>query len=519
MQNDTDRFDLLGDLPRGRHRDDIGRPSNAYFESPQNLIATESLRFDAERNLQSKLFLGVAGGKVVTGPRLPDGRLSRWVEGGVPLGVSTDQHSLLIAGSRSGKGRAATIPLALSLPASTSMVLVDPKGEHARITARWRADGLGQEVSLLDPFGCSGEKTRRFCRVFNPLQILLRSGRRTLVPNAKLIADAIIVPGETKDPHWDNTAKQILAALCVHVVTHQNYAGMRDLVTVWKLASELATPDPDDPHRYWLEREMTESDAAGGMVRSAALNFYARTGGEFSSVLSNLNKHLEWIAIECIQETLRGDSIDLRDLKRSSLALYVSLPAMRMADLSGWLRLVVQLAIAAHEEEPHQTGHSTVLILEEFFALGGMRCLETAIGQIAGFGARMYVVLQDLNQLRANFPKNFETFIANAGLLQVFGGADQTTLEYCSKLLGQSLAITRSTNMPTFEQAAKHAATGESWSVATHPLMTAEEIGRYFARDDKKLRQLVIRPGYRPMILQRAYYDKHELFRGKFDER
>jgi type IV secretion system protein VirD4 len=42
--------------------------------------------------------------------------------------------------------------------------------------------------------------------------------------------------------------------------------------------------------------------------------------------------------------------------------------------------------------------------------------------------------------------------------------------------------------------------------------MTAEEISRFFGRDDKLLRQLVIRPTWSPMVLQRAYYDKHELF-------
>jgi type IV secretion system protein VirD4 len=34
-----------------------------------------------------------------------------------------------------------------------------------------------------------------------------------------------------------------------------------------------------------------------------------------------------------------------------------------------------------------------------------------------------------------------------------------------------------------------------------------------FGRPDTLLRQLIIRPGYAPMILQRAYYDKHEAFR------
>jgi type IV secretion system protein VirD4 len=71
--------------------------------------------------------------------------------------------------------------------------------------------------------------------------------------------------------------------------------------------------------------------------------------------------------------------------------------------------------------------------------------------------------------------------------------------------------------MPTFEQASRNAASGESWSINSQPLMTPEEICRYFARDDRKLRQLVLRPGYHPMILQRVFYDRHPWFKGKFD--
>lgn len=511
--------DLLEDLPRGRHAEDIGRPSKAHFELPGNILATSSLQFDVKRNRESKLFLGVLNGKVVTGDRLPDGRKCRWVEGGSPIGFGDDRHSLCLAGSRSGKGRAGAIPILLTLPPETSLLVLDPKGELARISARWRAQGLGQEVAVLDPFGCSGPRTEPFHRCFNPIEILLSSDPRTLVPNAKLIADSLIVSGEIKDPHWDNTAKQICAALCLHVATCPLYEGMRDLVTVWRLASELATADPDNPRQFWLQKEMTMSDAAGGAVRSAALSFYNRTGGEFSSVLSNVNKHLEWISIECLQGVLRGDSIDLRRLKSGSLAVYVTLPAMQMADLSGWLRLIVQLALASCEAETQQRGPQAVFLLDEFHALGRLTALERGIAQIAGLGVRMHIILQDLSQLKANYPQNFETFIANAGLLQLFGGADETTLSYCSKLLGQTLTLNRSSNLPTFEQAAMKGATGESWAMATHPLLTAEEIGRYFARDDKKLRQLIVRPGYRPMILQRAYYDKHELFRGKFDER
>ena len=50
---------VIEDLPRGRDPDDIGTAPNACFESPHNVIATKSLRFDAELNRESKLFLGV----------------------------------------------------------------------------------------------------------------------------------------------------------------------------------------------------------------------------------------------------------------------------------------------------------------------------------------------------------------------------------------------------------------------------------------------------------------------------
>lgn len=509
---------LIDDFPRGQDAEHIGSPPHACFESPENLAATESMRFDAEENRQSKLFAGVVGGRVEQGPRLPDGRVSRYVRGGQPIGVPDDRHHVLIAGSRSGKGRSVLIPNLITLPASTSVLCVDPKGLLAAISARRRADELGQTVGILDPFRVSGVISGRLRVAFNPLSILDRSDQRTFVPNTRLIADSLVVSGDFKDRHWDETAKQILAGVCGHVSTCDRYASERHLVTVWHLVSELAAPDPDNPHRYWLEKEMLNNDAAGGMIRNAARQFYDRTGGEFSSVLSNLRKHVDFLGIECMRECLTGESIDLRDLKRGSMALYVTMPAMRMSDLSGWLRLIVQLTLAAHEEEPHQAGGSTVLMLDEFNVLGRLDSLETAAAQIAGLGVKIMAVLQDLGQLKSKYQNSWETFIGNAGVLQVFGLGDQTTMEYVSKRLGQAPTVSRSTNATGFDQATQNAATGETWSLQTHPLLNPEEVGRFFSRDDPKQRQLILRPGFRPAVLMRAFYDKHELFQGKFDD-
>jgi type IV secretion system protein VirD4 len=504
-------IDLLDDLPRGRDAQHVGSAPHNYFESPKNLAATESLRFEPQQNIQAKLFLGVVGAQFKS-LRLQDGRISRYAVGGTPIGLADDRHHTLIAGSRAGKGRAVLINQLLSLPAHTSIVCLDPKGELCRTTFAHRKS-IGTAL-VADPFNLTGSATEANRIAINPIDILCRSDPRMMGANAKLIADSLIVPEGTKERHWDDTARQGLAGLCLHIATHPRYENIRDLVTVWRCAAELAVPDPNEPGRYLLEREMLANDAAGGMVRVTCRNFYDRTGAEFSSVLSNMRRHLDFIGNECMRDCLTGPSIDLRDLKRKAMTLYVCVPAMRMTDLAGWLRLVVMLTLAAHEEESEQSGGSTVLMLEEAQILGALPALEAAAAQFSGV-IKMITVLQDLSQLQRNYPQSWETFIGNSGCLQVFGLADYTTQEYISKRLGEAPTITRSTNMPGYDQASQHAITGESWSLGVSRLLTAEEVGRYFSRDDAKLRQLILRPGFRPAILTRAFYDQHELFRGR----
>ena len=116
----TDFSQLLNDLPRGQHVDHLGKAPSAFFEDPGNIAATQSLRFDPTQNAESKIFLGVVGGKVRTGDRMSDGRVPRRVEGGVPIGVADDRHHFLLAGSRGGKGRSVLAPSLVNAKISES---------------------------------------------------------------------------------------------------------------------------------------------------------------------------------------------------------------------------------------------------------------------------------------------------------------------------------------------------------------------------------------------------------------
>ena len=501
--------DLHDRFPRGHGRDEMPTGPNSTFMLSGNVLRAQSLRFHP-RNPEGRVFLGVLNADVREEVDPASGQTLRHAVGGTPIGVGDDRHVITIAGSRAGKGRAALTPNLLSYPGS--VLVVDPKGDLADSTARYRSKNLGQTVYVLDPFGASTGSGARFQAKYNPLTFL-DPDSDTLIEDAGMISDALVIPSGG-DPHWDESARNFIEGLVLHVATSPAYANSRHLPQVYDLlmkAMELV--DGEFP----LEEEMRRNTAAGGGVVTAATDFYDKADRERDSVLSTARRHLRFLGYRSMRRVLSDSSFDLRDLKRRHVSIYLSLPAMRMGTCSRWLRLFVNLTLAAMEQEQKKPKHPVLMCLDEFAVLGTMKTIEDAAGQIAGLGVKLWPILQDLGQLKALYKDRWETFMGNAGVLQFFGNSDLTTLEWISKRLGQTTVLSPSQSSPTYDAARQAGATGKSWSYVTQDLMTPEEVSRFFGRDDYLLRQLIFRPTWLPMVLQRAYYDKHELFQGRFD--
>ena len=108
--------------------------------------------------------------------------------------------------------------------------------------------------------------------------------------------------------------------------------------------------------------------------------------------------------------------------------------------------------------------------------------------------------------------------MGNAGVVQFFGNNDLTTLEWISKRLGKtSIEAVRESDRTVAQE--RKGATGESRATEVHELVTLDEAGRFFGRNDPLFRQLVVWAGEKEpfLVLQRAFYDKHALFAGRFD--
>ncbi|MCC8429890.1 type IV secretory system conjugative DNA transfer family protein [Reyranella aquatilis] len=400
------------------------------------------------------------------------------------IGFDDNRHVVTVAGSRAGKSSTVLIPNLLRYPGST--LVLDPKGELARATADARR-AMGQQVHILDPFGATGQPSQ----AHNPFDELAGGNPEHIGADAALLADALIISND-KDPHWTDSAKNLLRGITLHLLSTGRTATIREL-------RRLLNADPDELEH--LLKDMVNSDAFDGAVANVGAAFLGKAtsgGEELQSILSTAQE--QTTPLDDVRKITDRSDFRLRDLKRGPVTIYLVLPAMRMATHSRWLRLVIQQAFAAMELDETTPAHPVLFLLEEFPVLGHLRAIETAAGFVAGFGVKLWTVVQDFSQLKVHYPKSWETFLGNAGIIQAFGNVDLTTTEYLSKRLG-NLTIVEEQNVPISSSSLSHGDLGRREHLRQVPLLDASEITRFFARETG--RQLLLCPGRPPIYCDR----------------
>jgi type IV secretory pathway TraG/TraD family ATPase VirD4 len=383
-------------------------------------------------------------------------------EGRMPLGYLDDRHVCLVGGSRGGKGTTSIIPALVTWPGS--LCVVDPKGENATITAARRGagsahcKGMGQTVKVLDPFQ-SAQVADSLRGRFNPLDTLDPKADET-IDEAGRIADAIVVvhEGGTNDPFWDESARAMVKGLVLHVLTSPQYEGRRNLVTLrklitrgdWESVDALKDAGEKDipPAHGLLWTGLSNNPAFEGLIAGAGdsfTNMLINSPKQYESVLQVANRNTEFIDSPAMQRLLEASDFQLSELKTrpEGFSFYLCLPQRYMNTHYRWLRMMISLTVTEMEKVRGRpkTGHPILMVLDEFAGLKRMEVIETAAAQIAGYGVKLFFVLQSLEQLKAVYKDNWETFLANSGLKLFFNLEDNFSRDYVSKLIGETEVI------------------------------------------------------------------------------
>lgn len=502
---DTFFKDFMQDVPRGDSMRYLRQQKvpQARWMRLDEIAASPTLAYDP-RKPGRKILVGALGSRLV--------------------GIDDDRHILTCAGSRSGKS-VGLIGNLLFYPGS--ILATDPKGELAEITAKRRA-AMGQRIHVLDPFGTASNSVQKWRASYNPVDVL-EPGSQTFLEDAALIAESIVVQNpDQKDPHWDESAKNFIEGVIVHVATAPQHAAKRNLVTVRELLKKAlwVPPQTDDENEVKKSKAKAkpllfdelmhnaaallddpETEDIGNAVMAAALDFYGKAEGELAGVHSTVNRHTKFLDYTAFRNVLQRSDFRLSDLKSlaSGMSIYLCFPATRVELSKRWMRIFVNQMLDAMEREKTKPAAPVLACLDEFPALGYMKQLETASGLIASFGVKLWVILQDWNQGKALYGDRWETFAGNAGIMQFFGNNDLSTTEYLSRRLGKTQVEVARTGEVAQDQQDK-GLSGRSESVELYDLLTPDEITRQFARDDRLRRQLVIWAGHHPIMLQRVVY-------------
>ena len=215
--------------------------------------------------------------------------------------------------------------------------------------------------------------------------------------------------------------------------------------------------------------------------------------------MSTARTQTTFLDSEVLARNMESSDFSFEELCGGNISIYLVLPPDKLESYARWLRLMVSIAIRAVArgsggsrlpERPHATGLPALFVLDEFGTIGKLNAVAQAYGLMAGLGMIMWAFVQDLNQLKRDYPEHWETFIGNSQAVTCFGVMDNFTADYVSKFLGtQTIQETQvqtsvgtskappQMNAPIWASRTSHSAsTSYSTHTMSRPLLHPDEI-------------------------------------------
>ena len=249
------------------------------------------------------------------------------------------QHMVSIAPTRSGKGVSLIIPNLLVYRGF--VLVVDPKGENAWVTAP-RRRAFGHKTFILDPwdevnrqYGSAAGESEKVAH-FNPLAILDPESDQ-FVDDIASLADALIISQGAKEPHWDDSARELVAGLMAFAVENPDYRAHASLGLVRDFLSGSAEQ---------IRAIVKEAQKVDGLAKRKLGRFKDDTE-EISGIMSNALTQTGFLDNPTLKRNLEFSDFNFEDLCAGNTSIYLVLPPDKLNTYSRWLRLMVTVGLRA----------------------------------------------------------------------------------------------------------------------------------------------------------------------------
>ena len=338
-----------------------------------------------------------------------------------PILLNGEGHLMTIAPTGAGKGTGCIIPALLRYPGP--VIVIDPKGENAAITARRRRE-MGQRVVIIDPMGVTDLPPD----TLNPLDVIdiqLASAVDEVAVLAQALCDTA---QDDRNRYWTNRGIHLaigamLQVLVVAAPKGGNLLQVRDLIN-------SAAADPELLAKQLLDSPHPEVQRIARMLNIGAPE---TLGG----IISFSQDMVDFLRGDQIQASVARTSFDLEDVtKGSPLSIYLIMPLHMLESHSRLLRLWLGALMSCITRRRARPPHATLFILDEAAQLGELPHLRQAITLLRGYGLQTWSFWQDASQLQMLYSHDWKTMVNNCRVLQCFGALNQVAADSMAEMTG-----------------------------------------------------------------------------------
>lgn len=359
---------------------------------------------------------------------------------GAPVCAFPEFHTLIVARTRTGKGTRVIVPTLLRYLGS--MIVIDPKGENAAITARARKLSLQATVHILNPWGMLGarfEKKGFPAATYNPLDVLDRNDPN-VVAIAQTLASTISPtwPGD-KDKFWSGSAANVIAAVLLWITDQpgesKTLARAREILSLSR--------------KQFTEQFMTKmaaSRAFDGAIKEMISPYLDLADETYSGIFANISEATKFLSDPQVKASTSTSSFKMADLIDAMTTIYVVIPPERVDTQKTWLRLLITAATATFKQIPsegRENKHRTMFLIDEFPALGRMPDLPRDIATMSGYGVDYTLIVQGIDQLKDQYKESAGAILSNCAYKWFCNVNDLESAKYLSESLGQKTVQTK----------------------------------------------------------------------------
>ena len=420
-------------------------------------------------------------------------------------------HLFAFCPTRSGKGVGMVLPTLLTWP--NSVMVNDPKGEAYALTAGFR-QSAGQTVIKFEPACTDGTGAR-----WNPLDEIRIFTLRDVADAQMIMSMACDPKGEGLNDYFDKAGYEFLTAVALHV----RYIG-RD-GSLAGAAGFLGDPAWDSDKQMYMEMmqgthdpemKMKWKDSLGKptkthpMIANAAKTMLNKEDKDRSGVLSTAKSLLSLFLDPIVAMNTYCSDFLVRDLmtEKKPVSLYYVVSPADMERLVPLTRLFYALFIRRNAADMEfKDGRSVanytfplLMIIDEASSLKKLPILQEALGYVAGYGIRLFMLVQDITQVEELYGDK-QSFDSGAETRIVYAPNKIETAEKLARMSGKTTITEQNASSSREMIGIKSGSVSMSTSKTGRDLLTADE---FMVLHDQDV--VVFVKGQPPVYGRKAFY-------------